>query len=394
MELSLTLPEALPDAAAPSRTTALTGGLVHVLTLPPPAPGQLLAAAASGTAAFVLTLERQDRAGAWQVVALDQGRTPLVAVPADAETRPWRAEIWPVDGGGEFVLFAARALDAAPVPSGPASLAAVADMPFPLAVAHIGLPAPGVATLEPTPEGLLAGGWPGHALTPVQGGMVIPQGADMWLLARGAPVSIAALPVQPAADRPIALALPEAAQAVLPAAPPDAGALRVWLAESGLGQPAIEAGRGMGVAPGSALALGAAAPVVRNAELDAALPLLVTPLSLTLLPAQTPSVPVSVLLAGHAALPVVLQAGDKRLQADLAPGTALIAGWQGSDALTAWAGATALSRVAQGTWTEALLVNTGPLPAPVALSWVPSPPEATLRPGTVEKTVFRRRRRV
>ena len=43
--------------------------------------------------------------------------------------------------------------------------------------------------------------------------------------------------------------------ATLPDDPPS-GALRVWLAESGLGQPGIEAGRGMGVAAGSALALG------------------------------------------------------------------------------------------------------------------------------------------
>ncbi len=388
VELSLTLPEAMADAVAPSRTTALAGGGVHVLTLPQPAPGQLLTAAASGTAAFVLTLERQDAAGAWQVVALDQGRAPLVAVPADAEQRPWRAEIWPIDGGGESILFAARALDAASMPPGPAPLAAVADMPFPLAVAHIALPAPGVATLQPAPDGLLAGGWPGHALAPVQGGMVIPQGVDVWLLSRGAPVSIAALPLQPAADSPVALALPGGAQAVLPAAPPDAGTLRVWLAESGLGQPGIDAGHGMGAAPGSALALGATAPVVRNAGSDEALPLRVTPLSLTLLPAQTPMFPVSLMLAGHAALPVTLPAGDKRLQADLAPGTAMIAGWQGNDALTAWAGATALSRVAPGAWTEALLVNTGPLPAPVALSWVPSPAEEKLRPGTVEKRFF------
>ena len=144
----------------------------------------------------------------------------------------------------------------------------------------------------------------------------------------------------------------------------------------------------MGAAPGSALALGATAPVIRNAGSDDALALRVTPLSLTLLPAQTPQQPVSVMLAGHAALPVVLPAGDKRLHLDLAPGTAAIAGWQGSDAVTAWAGATAISRIAQGAWTEALLVNTGNTPAPVALSWVPAPADPPLRAGGVEKRFF------
>ena len=388
VELRLALPDARPETAAPSRTTALEGGGVHVLSLPQPHAGQLLTAAAFGSAASVLTLERQDPAGAWQVVALDQGLAPLVAVPADAQPQPWRAEIWPVDGGGEPIRVAARALDVAAVPAGETALAAVDDFPVALAVAHIGLPAPGVATLRPSPDGLLGGGWPGHALAPVQGGMVIPQAADLWLLARGAPPPIAAAPLPPAAGSPIALALQVSEQAVLPADAPDPGSVRAWLAESGLGQPGIDAGRGMGVAPGSALALGAAAPVIRNADVGEALPLVVTPLSLALLPAQTPRQPVAVMLAGHSALPLALPAGDKRVDIDLAPGTAAIAGWQGGDAVTAWAGAASVSRSMDGAWTEALLVNTGASPAPVGLSWVPSPSAMPLRAGQVEKRFF------
>ena len=88
IELTLALPEARPPVAAPSRTSALEGGGVHVLTLPQPGQGRLLTAAASSSAALVLTLERQDAAGAWQVVGLDQGLAPLLAVPADADNRP------------------------------------------------------------------------------------------------------------------------------------------------------------------------------------------------------------------------------------------------------------------------------------------------------------------
>ena len=144
----------------------------------------------------------------------------------------------------------------------------------------------------------------------------------------------------------------------------------------------------MGVAPGSALALGAVPPVIRNAGSDEALALRVTPLGLTLLPVQTTQLPASAMLDAHTALPLRLPAGDKRLQLDLAPGTAAIAGWQANDAVTAWAGATAISRTLQGAWTEALLVNTGSAPAPVGLSWVPSPPQAALREGGLEKRFF------
>ncbi len=388
VELTLALPEPMPETTAPSRTTALSGGGVHVLTLPNPQPGQLLTAAAASSAALVLTLERRDAAGAWEVIALDQGLAPVVAIPADAGDRPWRAEVWPVDGGPGPVRFGARALDVAAVPPGQTAFTAVDDLPVPLSVAHIGLAAAGVATLRPTPDGLLAGGWPGHALRPVQGGKVIPQGSDLWLLSRGAPVAIAAEPLRPAADTPVALTLQEGAQAVLPAAPPGAGSLHVWLAESGLGQPGIDAGHGMGAAPGTALALGGAAPVIRNAGSDAALPLQITELGLTLRPALTPQQPLAAMLDSHAALPVLLPAGDKQLQVDLAAGTAAIVNWEDGEAVTAWAGASAISRSLQGAWTKVLLVNTAATPAPVGLSWVPAPPPAALRPGQAEKRFF------
>ena len=99
---------------------------------------------------------------------------------------------------------------------------------------------------------------------------------------------------------------------MLPADTPEGGSLRAWLAESGLGQPGIDAGHGMGAAPGSALALGGAAAVIRNAGSDEALPLRVTRLGLTLLQGQTPQQPVAAMLDARTALPVTLPEGDKR----------------------------------------------------------------------------------
>ena len=43
-------------------------------------------------------------------------------------------------------------------------------------------------------------------------------------------------------------------------------------------------------------------------------------------------------------------------------------GWQNADAVTAWAGETALSRSLTGGWTDALLVNTESDPAPATLT--------------------------
>ena len=51
------------------------------------------------------------------------------------------------------------------------------------------------------------------------------------------------------------ITVPAAGRATLPLAPAADGALCGYLAESGLGQPGLDAGRGMGVAPGSAFAL-------------------------------------------------------------------------------------------------------------------------------------------
>jgi len=57
--------------------------------------------------------------------------------------------------------------------------------------------------------------------------------------------------------------------------------------------------------------------------------------------------------------------------------------------VTAWTGNVPASWSLEGGWTELLLVNTGPRPLPVALSFVPATGEPdALRPGVAEKRFF------
>jgi len=197
---------------------------------------------------------------------------------------------------------------------------------------------------------------PGNGLTPSQ----------------AAPHAMLAV-VQAGPGAVLTVGVPASGRAILPIATQTGPKFCAYVATSGLGQPGLVAGRGMGVAQGSAFALcGGATLTAWNAGGDAELRLRLLRYDLT---AQS-DVAVDRAFAGmlppHAALNLRLPAGTKRLDASLAPGGALVAGWQPADAvadsITVWAGNAALSRSLTGGWTDALLVNTGDDPAPVALT--------------------------
>ncbi len=374
VELRLALPPSLPPAPAPTTPATLTGTGVHVLTLPQPAPGSLVLAQAQSPASLVLALERQAAQG-WQIVALDQGTAPIVASPADDSTQPWRLEAWTVDGGPEPITLAARAASLAAQAPGQVSLAALDGLP--LAAAHVRLPAPGIATLDHAPAGLLAGGWPGHGLAAAADGTVLPEGAEFWLLSH-APATLGVAPLAMQAGQPAALTVPAGLVTTLPAV---TGHLALWRAESGLGQPGL--GAAMGVANGSALALADQPVTLRNAAGDDALRLTLTRLDPAVAPSRTLDGPLQTVLPPGSALPLVLPSGGKQVQFDLAPGVAAIAG----HTVVAWTGDAAVSRTVTGGWTELMLVNTGTTPAPASLAFAPAP-AATLQPGTVLKRFF------
>jgi hypothetical protein len=142
VSLRLARPETLPEQAAPTTAGELPRQGVHVLNVAQPAAGTLLVAQATSPAALVLALERQGASG-WETVAIGNGRSPVVASPADSDPRRWRIEVWTVDGGPEPIRFAARAIAIDAQASGTVSLPALDGMPRSLAVAHVKVAAPG-----------------------------------------------------------------------------------------------------------------------------------------------------------------------------------------------------------------------------------------------------------
>lgn len=393
VQVTLSLPAASPPVAAPDRTADLAGAGVRVLTLPTPGAGALLTVAARSAAPLVLSLERQDGA-AWTVVALDTGSIPVVSAPggassgvSDGASGAWRAQVWTADGGPDTIQAAARVLALAPQEPGRMTLAAVDDMPAPLAAAHIRLPAPGLLHLDGAPDALLAGGWPGHALSPLTGAAAVPQGRDVWLLA-SAPATLDATPLQPAPGEAIALTVPAGLVAALP---PAAEGVRLWRATSGAGQPSL--GPTMGFKPGAAVAL--AAPGVGLPLLAADgedLRVTVRQDAPTLQPAQAVTAALHATVPPGAALPVTLPPGAKSVDIALAPDMAAIPGWQdgpGRGARSAaWSGNASGVQTLTGEWTTMLLVNAGTEPGSVSLSLAPAPTVPTLTPGVIVKRFF------
>ena len=380
IEVRLSLPEATAPIPASTQATPLPGAGVHVLTLDAPSPGSLVVAAAQSDAPLVLALERRS-GDTWAVVATDEGRTPVLAVPADSDPSPWRAEIWAVDGGTEPVRAAVRTVTPEAQPPASATLTALDGMPAPLAVGRVRLAEPGLLHVD-AHEGLRTGGWPGHPLLPLSGAAVLPEGQDVWLI--GPPGRVEMAPLALDAGQEVALTVPDGLTATLPAFVARDGAVVLWRARSGTGQPSL--GPAMGYAPGTAVAL-AGPPVPLRAAEAGPLRLSLRQDRLALLPAQAVDGVFHVVLAPGTALPVTMSTGDKGIDAVLPPGTAAIPDWRSPHA-AAWSGDTAAVRTLTGNWTTLLLANTGTTPAPVSLSIAPALAASPLKPGTVQKRFF------
>ncbi|MGI4798307.1 MAG: hypothetical protein ACRYG8_30545, partial [Janthinobacterium lividum] len=372
-EIRLTLPPTLDVVAAPATVATLEGSGVHVLSLPAPAPGQLLVAQAQSAGELVLSLERRGTAG-WEVVALDQGRMPVVAAPGDADPAEWRVQAWLVDGGAEPVRAAARAVAAEARPAGDVTLTALDGMAGPLAVVRVALPA-GLASVRAADE-VRMGSWPGRGLAPVAGA-VSPVAGDVWLLGPAGTARVE--PMSPAAGETIALTVPEGFGVSLPAG----DGLQLWLARAGAGQASL--GAATGWAPGSVIALAGSAVSLQGGAGPQRVDLRRVALKLGAPVAADTAL--QLVLPASGAVAVTLPPGAKRLDLVLAAGTGAVPGWHAPKQIQ-WAGDAPVSRNVTGDWTDVLLVNTGSIAAPVMLATVPAPADS-LAPGAVHTRFFR-----
>ena len=371
VEVLLTLPEVRDDPAPGT----LPGGFVHRIPVPAAAADQLLLATARSAAEVVLALERQDASGAWSTVGLAQGTAPVVAAPGAAGV--WRVVTWAVDGGQEPITIAARPVAADAQSPGRVQLAPEGDV----GVARVALGSPGLVSLDGA--GLLAGGWAGHALTVPEGGAVAPQSDTLWIVGPApGPVTV----MQVSATGPVAVPVPAGGRAQLAAVPMPSCSVRAWLARAGTDQPGLDAGQGMGVAPGSALAVGTGPVQVWNAGAAGPLRPSVLPIDLAMQEARKLDAGFTGILPPRSATPLTLPAGERRTVLSLAPGLAAVAGRAG-DAVTAWSGEAPLTRTLPGSWTELLLLNTTDQPAPAAVAWTAAPVEA-LQADAVLKSFF------
>ena len=364
VEVRLDLPERL--AAAAPEPGPLAGAGVHVFRVPQqPGPGMLVVARAQSSGGAVLTLERQDQEG-WRVVALDEGRSPLVAALGDGDPRPWRVEAWTLDGGAAEISSSVQTL--AREAQSPGTVA-LQDQDG-VAAARVRLAGSGVLSVRGA--AVLAAGWPGHAAEPIESGQTVAQGDELWLVGRQAGTeAVAPLEI----DGTAVVQVPGGGAAVLPGQSPVPGRIRLWRADSGFGQPGLTAG---GVAAGSAVALARHGTALRNAGGAESLRAQVGLLDLALLPEQGPG-PLTV--PPGSAVPVRLAApGEVALT--LAPGLAAFIA-----EAAVWGGGEPVSRSVFAE-REVLLANLGAVAAPALVQWQAADRPEPVRPGGVFKRFF------
>jgi hypothetical protein len=393
VELRLRLPPTRdPVTATDTGATDLQGGGVHVVALPTVPDMALTLVAASSTAELALALERRDADGTWRNLSTTQGTASVVGGVGDADAAPWRALVWAIDGGNEPIHFSARILRSDAQPTGMVRPTPVPLDGFPTSLAAARVLVPGNTPLSVgggVADVLLAS--QGRALASPDGSLILPQSDRIWVVTEGRGENIALAPVTaPSGGNGLALAVPRGGTAWLPGGPLAAGHTRVWRADSGLGQPGLEAGRGMGVANGSALALSSSDLArVFNAGGGDSLRLRVTALDLVDQTPQALAGPLAENLPPGSTLQVRLPEGLHRVQFDLAPGTAAIANNRDAGAITVWTGDAAVSRSIEGRWTDFLLVNTTAAAAPVAINFAPLDGEpVALAAGLVTKRFF------
>ncbi len=393
IELDLALPEPVkgPDLDL-ERVAQVAGRGAYQLALPAIADGALLVVAAQSSADCVLSLERRDPDGMWRAVGFDRGRAPFVAMPGDGKAKqPWRVSVWPVEGAASIAVVARAVDDLAKGATAPTLKAIpIEGMDPPLEAGAVAVPAKSMLILKEAPPGLRQGSAPGRALARAESGVLAPQSERLWFVRRGG--GALRLEDVPADAKSLSLALAEGETATLTQPLRGEGSLRVWRAQSSFGQPGLDAGNGMGLAPAgavaAAIALTGGEPLrVWNAGDAGPLRLGLEAFDLSAQPMVEAEARYAGAIAPGAAQLVRLPSSAKEIEINLGAGAAAFLS-AGDRAATIWGGGKPLSRRLAGQWTNVLFANIGAGPAPVSLAANPAPAEKPLAAGDIRKRFF------
>ena len=375
VEVRLALPEEKDAPALKSEGAArVAGATVARFALPDAPAGSLALVAARAASELVLSVERRAADGSWRVVGFERGQSPLVAWPAGADKAQMRASVWSIDGADAPVDILARAVtrdpqDAAQVTLEPLDLTAVGQKPR-IGLARAAFAA--IVDLKTSSEKIYAGSQDGHALTHADAGALAPQSERLWLVSRDEALDKVEAPALAWKGEAIALALDAGESALLPAPQPAGGKARVWRASSAFGQPGLDSGRGMAVGDNVATALAGAKPLrVWNAGGEEPLRVDLDSMDATVAAKRAASGESAILLPPMTAQPLTLAAGEKKLDIDLAAGTAAFAAPGETDTLALSALNAALSRSLGSNASEIWLVNLTDRPQPVRLAVTP-----------------------
>ncbi|MGE3536122.1 MAG: lysozyme inhibitor LprI family protein [Candidatus Tectimicrobiota bacterium] len=376
VELHFTLPSPLEAGVlALEVPQTLSGPEVRQFALPVPDTGRLLLLAAQSQAELVLALERYDAVAGWQMLGLERGTRPLLALLSDGDTqRPCRLAVWAVDGGVSPFTLLALVRDEPLQPPGQITLTPLQSpgLDSPIALAQVAAPEAVLLALRGAPAWLQAGSTPGRLLRTSTGDLLSPQTERLWLLARRPEAATVLLEAVRLAG-PLELTLNDGETARLPVTPLASGSLRFWRADSAFGQPGLDAGLGMGIAPGSALAQDhGAMPRLWHADSESALRLRLQSLEVPVHASQPLDSHEAALLPPESAHPRQLAAGGKQLDISLAAGMAAVLSGGSTAPLTLWAGDQPVTRLLFGDWDSLVLLNSRASPAPLAVRVTPA----------------------
>jgi uncharacterized protein YecT (DUF1311 family) len=359
------------------RTVA--GADAHLLPLTLAGSGDLLViSATAGGGAVGLTLEQQDSGISWHSVAESVEASPWLSLPLPANGAPtYRLRAWLVDGNAGEIQIQSRRLSPSPATvaqflgqgSG-VGLAPVAGITPPLRVAAVALDRPGTFRLQQATDDLRWSSERGAALANDGSGIVFAEGATIWLADRAAnaddqaSIAAAALAVD---EQGVKVTIPAGRPlAVVDSTANGSASTVLWLAESRLGQPAIESDSvptAMAIADRSAVALidkppaSSVAVKLRNAGLaDVALPVTLRRFGFPSVAAEPMASGVhdGAIDAGKSEL-YRLPAGSKRVRLVLPPGAAAKLTEHGKAGDVIWAGTRGIV-ITEDTTADSLLL--------------------------------------